>query len=148
MGPYHFFEAEDDPHKQLANFLNTIKKQSLSLTPMVDVELTQDQSAARIKSNLTVFLKQLEQATGCKPIIYSYSSFWQTNIGPGFDSYPFWLADYAKTPTPPVGIKNWQIWQYSQTGKIAGIEHSVDLDVVLGGKHQLDKLQCNYQAMR
>ena len=148
LGPYHFFEANEKPQEQLTNFLDTIKHSPLSLTPMVDVELTHDQPAARIKNNLAIFLQQLEQATGCKPIIYSYSSFWQTNIGPGFDSYPFWLADYAKQPSPPPGVKNWQLWQYSQTGKVPGIEHSVDLDVVLDGKQQLDKLQCNYQAMR
>ncbi len=148
LGAYHFFEADDDPQQQLANFLNAIKGKPLSLVPMVDVEVTDNQPASQIKRRLTQFLQQLEQATGCTPLIYSYRSFWQTNIGPDFNRYPFWLADYAAKPSPPEGVKNWQIWQYSEQGKVAGIEHPVDMDVVLDGAPRLAQLACDYQAAR
>ncbi|WP_105170121.1 glycoside hydrolase family 25 protein [Pseudoalteromonas sp. T1lg23B] len=144
VGAYHFFEAEDNPQQQLDNFLSHIKGKGLTLAPMVDVELTREQSAQQIQSRLHEFLIALEQQLGCKPLIYSNSSFWQANIGPSFNDYPFWFAHYGETMNAPEELKNIQIWQYSQTGTVAGISTLVDLDKVLAGKQALETLKCNY----
>ncbi|WP_083330532.1 MULTISPECIES: glycoside hydrolase family 25 protein [Pseudoalteromonas] len=144
VGAYHFFEAEDAPEQQLNNFLSRIKGKGLTLAPMVDVEITREQSAEQIKSRLHEFLTGLEQQLGCKPLVYSNSSLWQANIGPSFNDYPFWFAHYGDTMNPPEGLENIQIWQYSQTGTVAGINTLVDLDKVLDGKHALEALKCSY----
>ncbi|CAH9063954.1 hypothetical protein PSECIP111854_03327 [Pseudoalteromonas sp. CIP111854] len=144
VGAYHFFEAEDDPQKQLAHFLAHIKGKGLTLTPMVDVELLRAQSAAQIKTRLNSFLTELEQQIGCKPLIYSYGSFWQANIGTGFNDYPFWFAQYNKTMQPPEKLKNIKIWQYSERGSVPGIDTPVDLDKVLDTEQGLEALKCNY----
>ncbi|MBD1581986.1 glycoside hydrolase family 25 protein [Pseudoalteromonas sp. S16_S37] len=144
VGAYHFFEPEDDPQAQLDNFLNHIEGKSLSLTPMIDVELQRSQSAAQIKARLQQFLTALEQRTGCKPLIYSYGSFWQANIGVEFNDYPFWFAEYNQTMQPPAKLKNIQIWQYSQKGSVPGVDTPVDLDKVLNEQQGLEALKCNY----
>ena len=42
--------------------------------------------------------------------------------------YPFWLAHYTDTMTFPYRV---QMWQYSYTGKVPGIEGGVDLNIIL-----------------
>ncbi|BBN83860.1 hypothetical protein PA25_38450 [Pseudoalteromonas sp. A25] len=144
VGAYHFFEAEDDPQAQLEHFLTHIKGKQLSLTPMVDVELKRGQSATQIKANLKTFLIQLQKQTGCKPLLYSYGSFWQANLGSEFNDYPFWFAQYNKTMQPPKELKNIQIWQYSQKGSVPGINTPVDLDKLVDNQQGLEALKCNY----
>lgn len=146
LGAYHFFEADDEPQQQLANFLSTIRGKPLSLTPMVDVEVKDSQAVSELKQRLSLFLQQVKQATGCIPLVYSYSSFWQSDIGPQFNDYPFWLADYASKPTPPPGVKNWQIWQYSESGTVQGISAPVDMDVMVEGAAGLAQLACDYSG--
>lgn len=144
LGAYHFFEADDEPEQQLNNFLAVIRGKPLNLAPMVDVEVTDQQSAEELKQRLAVFLQQLKKATGCTPLIYSYRSFWQSDIGVQFNDYPFWLADYASKPSPPSGIANWLIWQYSESGTVAGINAPVDMDVMVDGKSSLRQIACKY----
>ncbi|CAM4131249.1 glycoside hydrolase family 25 protein [Pseudoalteromonas byunsanensis] len=144
VGAYHFFEAEDDPKQQLKNFLSHIKDKGLTLAPMVDVELTREQSAEQIQSRLHEFLSALEQQLGCKPLIYSNSNFWQGYIGTSFNDYPFWFAHYGEKMNAPEELENIQIWQYSQTGTVAGVNTLVDLDKVLDGKQALEALKCSY----
>lgn len=145
VGPYHFFEAEDDALKQAENFLSSIQGKSLTLRPMVDVEITRTQTSAQIHSRLRQFLAKIKQATGCDAIIYSYKDFWQANIGPAFNDYDFWLADYSSTMTAPAEVRNLIIWQYSDKGKIPGIKGDVDLDKLLDDAG-LATLACDYKA--
>lgn len=148
IGPYHFFEAEDDPHKQAQNLLATIQGKPLTLAPMVDVEITQNQTSGQIQQRLKAWLEIVQQATGCTPIIYSYKDFWQENIGPEFNDYPFWLADYSEEMDAPQGIENLILWQFSETGQIPGITGNVDRDRLLSGKSEMTALRCTYEGQK
>jgi len=141
-GAYHFFEADDDPQKQAQHFLETISQYPFTLTPMVDVEVTDQQSPETLQKRLKIWLDAVEHATGCRPLIYSYGSFWESNIGSSFNTYPFWLADYQPTPHLPKGMTSWSIWQYTDKGHIDGISGSVDIDVLIKGEETLKALRC------
>jgi len=42
-----------------------------------------------------------------------------------------WIASYSSDPGPlPNGFSNWFVWQYSDTGRINGIEEYVSLDAI------------------
>ena len=43
-----------------------------------------------------------------------------------FNNYNKWYAGYLKEPLYPY---EFNIWQYSETGRIDGIEGNVDLDI-------------------
>ncbi|BDX05510.1 hypothetical protein MACH26_10310 [Planctobacterium marinum] len=148
IGAYHFFEAEDDPQKQAQNFLNTIKGKPLTLAPMVDVETTKNQTSGQIKQRLKTWLEVVQKATGCTPIIYSYKDFWQDNIDPQFNYYPFWLADYSATMDAPEGVENLIIWQYSETGQVPGIRGNVDRDRLLSGESGMTALRCTHEGQK
>ena len=50
--------------------------------------------------------------------------------------YGFWYAEYAKAPTMAL---RYGIWQYTDSGKVDGIDGNVDLDIDLTGA--LEKVQ-------
>jgi lysozyme len=59
-----------------------------------------------------------------------------------FGDYPLWVAEYGvNSPTVPKGWDNWIIWQHGQSGSVAGVEGSVDLNVFKGGLERLGHYQ-------
>ena len=145
-GAYHFFEVNDDAQAQANNFLTKISDAALQLTPMLDIELSKDKSPTDIQQGVLRWLSYVQEKTGCRPIVYSYGSFWESYLGTAFNDYAFWLADYASSPRTPAGLPRWKIWQYSDKGRVPGIRHSVDANVVRGGAPVLDSLRCAYQG--
>jgi len=145
-GAYHFFEAEDAPEKQADNFLKQLLAYPIKLRPMVDVEVSKYQASEVIEKRLQAFINKIEEKIGCAPIIYSYKSFWEQNIGPDFNKYVFWLADYSHKMVPPKHANNLQVWQYSESGVVDGISGPVDLDIIVNGEQGLQKLLCTQKG--
>jgi lysozyme len=92
----------------------------------------------------------VESAFNRKPIIYSRAYFLQdyfSEMGGGppvwAKEYPLWLAQYPNVyvegsqPSLPRGWFQWTFWQYSQTGRVNGINAKVDLNVFNGSLEQL-----------
>jgi lysozyme len=128
-GAYHFFLAADDPTQQADFFIKTVGSLDPGdLPPVVDVE-----SASGPSSNLAAavqaWLSVVEQGLGRRPIIYTAPSYWNANLTGGFGDYPLWVAEYGvSSPKAVNGWDNWTFWQYSSTGKVSGVNGSVDLD--------------------
>ena len=143
-GAYHFYRCQDDPKKQAAHYLNTIKTiNSTDLPPIVDFEqegVDKSQSVAQIQSNLLIFLKEIEQKLHRKPMIYT--GFYVANQylnKTEFSQYPLWIADYTsqKQPMIPTTWKNnsWSFWQRKDTYTFDHITN--DFDLFNGNKEQL-----------
>ena len=79
------------------------------------------------------FLSTVEQLSGRTPIVYTYYYFWQHQMGgsTAFTRYPLWIAAYqAKAPTKlPGGWTQWTLWQYTDRGRVPGVNGIVDLSV-------------------
>ena len=128
-GAYHFFLAADDPAQQAEFFIRTVGSLDPDdLPPVIDVE-----SASGVSSNLAAdvqtWLTTVEQGLGRRPIIYTAPSYWNENLTGGFGDYPLWVAEYGvSSPKAVNGWTDWTFWQYSSTGKVAGVNTAVDLD--------------------
>lgn len=128
---YHYFRPQDSVQAQLTNYLNGLDLTGC-LPPVVDIE----------EPGITVemvqeFLAGLKEATGRKPILYSYPSFLIDDLKDvTFDAY-LWVADY--TNEPPF---DWTIWQNSQHGQQNGslTGGSLDLDCINLTIEQLSQL--------
>lgn len=130
-GAYLYFHSNVDPTTEANHFLSVVGPiQPGDLPPMLDVEVTDSQSAAVIVANLNSCAARLEAVTGRAPVIYTSPAFWTSAIGStSFSALPLWVANWGVTcPSMPVGWTNWAIWQYSDTGSVTGITGSVDLD--------------------
>jgi lysozyme len=153
-GAYHFFRCNVDPKKQATKFIDYVKTMNDNgeLPPVLDLESNDGQTKDKVVARAKAWLDLVEAAFGRKPIIYSGQYFLQdyfTEAGGGPPSwakdYPLWLAQYPNVyvegskPYLPRGWYNWTFWQYSEKGKVNGINANVDLDLFNGSLEDLYK---------
>ena len=143
-GAYHFYKPTQDPIKQAEHFITTSQPLEHKLRPVLDIEITDGQSAKEISSGALEWLKHVEKKIDCKPMIYTYASYWDDYLGNEFDNYNYWIAAWTSKnmPVPPKKRDNWQLWQFSDNGQVKGIKGSVDRDLFDGTKQKLDEILC------
>jgi lysozyme len=141
-GAYDFFYPDDDAAAQANYFLSVVGQliKSGDLPPALDLECikgspgdeecTQGVTGEQLIEDISTWLTTVEQALGCKPIIYTDLSYANEYLGDHFASYPLWIAEYTSnlTPTMPTGWSTWTFWQYSDTETVSGVNGAVDTD--------------------
>jgi len=153
-GAYHFFRCNVDAKKQADYFIDFVKavKDDGELPAVLDLETNDGVSKEKIVPAAKVWLDRVEAAFGRKPIIYSGQYFLQDFLvqpgggpPPWAKDYPLWLAQYpfqyneGMKPFLPRGWFNWAIWQYSDKGRVNGINASVDMNLFNGTLEELYK---------
>ncbi|MEO8237521.1 MAG: GH25 family lysozyme [Flavobacterium sp.] len=131
-GAYHFYHCNDDPSKQVANYLGVMGKfLDTDFPPIVDFEensIDPGVNKASIQRNFLQFLTLLEQKTGRKPLIYTDNNTANAYLtDPAFAGYALWIANYSSTLKIPNVWKNWTIWQQSQNYKLNGQLNDYDV---------------------
>ena len=102
------------------------------------------------KADLTkwavTWLKVVEKRTGRTPWFYTYTRYLERRLTPDpqLTKYPFWHANWGlyldQEPLQPAGwpASPWKIWQFTDSGKLAGSGSSVlDLNVYRGTGREL-----------
>jgi lysozyme len=137
-GAYHFFVAAEDALEQASFFINTVGSLSSGdLPPVLDVEAGSGTSGSLV-NDVQTWLSAVEQKLGVTPMIYTAPSYWNEYMTSGFGKYPLWVAEYGvTTPKSVKGWGEWTFWQHSQSGTVAGIEGTVDLDYFNGSMSEL-----------
>jgi lysozyme len=142
-GAYHFFHPATDASAQARCFLDRLANangNSTQLAPgdlpvALDIEVSDGVSAADIIAGVGAWLIAVEQATGRRPIVYTYVDFWKNTLGNPRDlsGYPLWISHLNVTaPTVPGGWANWIFWQFSKQ-IINGVSNGVvDVDAFNG----------------
>ncbi|KAA3648317.1 MAG: hypothetical protein DWQ07_04810 [Chloroflexi bacterium] len=147
-GAYHFFRPAVDPEEQAELFLSIVGNilHETDLPAILDVEAypsyVRDEyyefSLAQRQQRVRRWLDVVGAATGRNPIIYTNQSTWQATLGntQDFKQFPLWVANYGVSkPYVPAGNwggNGWEMWQYSATGTVQGINDGlppVDLNV-------------------
>lgn len=127
VGSYHFLSTTSSIQKQFENFISMVKPEEQDLIPLLDVETHTGWSAKQLQDSVMLFAKLLEEYYGCKPMIYTNVSYFNTLLGYDFRNYPLFIARYSKSePQLNFGAK-WILWQFSDKGVINGIDEKVDL---------------------
>jgi LysM repeat protein len=119
---------------------------------VLDLEPHDGQRRAQIVPAAQTWLDRVEAVFGKKPIIYSGQYFLQdylSEAGGGPPSwakdYTLWLAQYPNQytlgmqPFLPRGWFKWIFWQYSEKGRVNGINADVDLNHFNGSLEELYK---------
>lgn len=128
-GAYHFLDPDEDPAAQAEHFLATVRLEPGDLAPMLDVEVTEGMSVGTLDESVQTWLAKVAAATGVQPILYSDLSFLDRDLAKGFGAYLLWIADYSpKPPTAPAPWTALTFWQYSDSGRVSGIDGQVDRD--------------------
>lgn len=136
VGVYFFSQAINEQEvKEEAQFLlERIRAYFISLPVVYDLEYVQQDSNRRIglltKEDMTrhakLFMDTIRN-NGYQAMIYSSTKVYgQMFELKEIQQYPVWVAEYDRTVRYPY---QFQMWQYSQSGNIAGIGQPVDLNV-------------------
>jgi len=121
-GAYHFYHPNADPQAQATNFLRRLAAAnggSPLLAPgdlpvALDLEVTDGASAATLIAGATAWLTAVEAATGKRPLLYTYPSFWKSTLGNPqvLSDYPLWIAHLnVASPIIPGSWSKWHFWQ-------------------------------------
>ena len=137
VGVYHYYRPNESSEEQANYFIKNIKLSAGDLPPILDIEKISDvQSMSKLKKGVKNWLEIIEQHYGVKPILYTYTYFYNTYLVDDFVDYKLWIANYSNFKTP-LGNKNWSFWQYSEKGRVSGVKGPVDLDVFNGTQKDL-----------
>lgn len=143
-GAYHYFTLCKTGYEQANNFLSRIgTPSSQSLPPAVDLEFGGNckarPSPEAFRKELKIFLDLVQQAWGCRVVLYSTPDFYPVYLQEHFVQNPLWIRDLYQQPNENE-YRQWQFWQYANRGKLDGIKGFVDLNVSRGNQAQFDSL--------
>lgn len=129
VGSYHYFKTTSHPLDQFNNFITTAPREKQQLIPIVDVEERGKQwNDKTFHKNLKSFLSLVEEHYGCKPIIYTSNTFYNTYLANKYSEYKIFIGRYSTKQPNLKDAKDWHIWQFSKTGLVNGISKHVDIN--------------------
>ena len=140
VGAYFFSQAlnEEEAEEEAALAVSVIERSGVELDlPLIyDPELIRDDhgraneiTREQVALNTAAFCRAVESSPACKADIYSNlpweHHYFDTDT---MNTYDIWYADYEPQPQTPYHF-TW--WQYTNEGKVPGIEGDVDLNLWL-----------------
>lgn len=143
-GVYHYYRPNENSKTQADFFIKNVKLEIGDLPPVLDIEkLSKDKNLSILKKELLNWLKIIEQHYKITPIIYTYNNYYSLFLqnDKRFSKYPIWIAWYNTKERPETIVKEWLFWQFSDKGRLKGLEHNVDLNVFNGTKKNLDGIR-------
>ena len=123
-GAYHYYWSNRNSAIQFNNFKNAVDMDKHELIPVLDVEKPSKYGADNLRQGIANWLKLAEEEYGVKPMIYTNLNFYNEYLRGYFSEYPKWIAAYSRCPS----TVDWDMHQYSDTGKVKGIKGDVDLN--------------------
>ncbi len=140
-GAYQFFRPGQDARAQARIMTDVLGKlRAGDLPAVLDIETADGYSSASIRAGMRIWLREVEAATGKKPIIYTSWGFWNSLSGMSeFGDYPLWVANYTSLcPLVPTQTwSGWDMWQYTDTGRVPGVTGNTDRNVWNGTLDEL-----------
>ena len=126
VGAYHFFRPRTDLNKQLVNFMAQCCPKEQDLVPMIDIETKGGLSTEEFCDSLLKFIKLVETAYRQKPLLYTFTNFYNQNLIGKIDGYPLMVAQYTQREPVLADGRDFTMWQYTGKGRINGINGYVD----------------------
>ena len=129
VGFYHYVTARntDEARAQANFFARVISNKSPDCRLAMDFESFGNLSVNEINEISRVFLETLESVTKSEVVIYSNAYDARAIFGSELTKYPLWVANYdVNSPQPNGKWETWVGWQYTSTGRVAGISGYVD----------------------
>jgi GH25 family lysozyme M1 (1,4-beta-N-acetylmuramidase) len=133
VGSYVFAHPDNSAITQADQFAAAVGElPEGSLPPVLDLEDDGGLTTAQLVAWTRTFLDRLQLNTGTVPMIYTGPNFWNTEMGnsTAFVNHPLWVAHYTDAAAPTLfgGWTSWSLWQYTNSGSVAGVTGPVDLN--------------------
>lgn len=147
-GAYQFFRPKEDAVAQAKMLVEKVGgMEKGDLPPVIDVESADGLDSTAIVGKVRQWIEHVENGLGIKPIIYAGKFFWQDNVkSTEFKDYALWLPSYFRKgyekvcPNTPDQWSNWKFWQWTDQGKVKGIQGNVDRNVFNGPMNDLEAM--------
>jgi lysozyme len=110
-----------------------------ALPPAIDLEISgynvdRTESANDLAKELSVFFDMVSAHYGKSPVIYTTYDFRKRYLKK-MSLDRLWIREIIAKPR-----QNWMFWQFSERGRVQGIEGFVDLDVFHGSGPEFEAL--------
>ena len=136
VGAYFFSQAlnEEEVHEEIDFMLEILGDTEISMPVVFDWEYISAEARTanmddRTLTDLNLIYCERMEKEGYQPMIYFNSTQARTLLFlHELEDYPFWLAYYSDRMTYPY---RFEMWQYSCTGRVPGIQGDVDLNILL-----------------
>lgn len=135
VGVYFFSQAitPEEAIEEADAVLDAVAGRNITYPIVFDWEIIYDDTARTDKMTVegladccVTFCERVKSA-GYTPMVYQNTSTSTHKLDlPRIKDYEFWLAEYTDFPT---FYYEYDMWQYSSEGKVAGIEGNVDLNI-------------------
>ncbi|MEM6332890.1 MAG: MprA protease, GlyGly-CTERM protein-sorting domain-containing form [Planctomycetota bacterium] len=144
VAPYHFarpgLNANDAVNE--ANYFLQVAGGVMGdgyLPPVLDLEVDDGpMSPAQLTAWALDFSDTIEAAIGIKPLLYTGSSFASTQLTSAITELPLWIANWGVSSPNTSHWDEYDFWQYTATGSVAGISGNVDRNVFKSSPLGLD----------
>ncbi|PIO97439.1 glycoside hydrolase family 25 protein [Pleomorphomonas carboxyditropha] len=140
-GAYHFWYHCRPGIEQAAWYIRNVPRDPDALPPVLDIEwtptsptCTKRPPAAELHADMQAFLDAVEAYYGKRPVIYTTLDFYRDRMDGAFESYPLWVRSTAAKPHEKYGDRHWHFWQYTSTGRVAGVRGNADRNVFYGSE--------------
>ena len=143
VGSYHYYRPKTEQRKQLENFMTQCLPGEQDLIPMIDVETTGGLPTEEFCDSLMKFLQMVEQAYRQKPLLYTFTNFYNRHLCGKLDAYPLMIAQYTERLPQLADDRDITLWQYTSKGRLEGVNGYVDKSRFMG-QHGLREIRYHH----
>ena len=139
VGTYHFARPDgsaNDAQLEARWFVENATITAGSLPPVLDIEVDGGLGASALTDWALDWLEEVRALTGVRALVYTSPNGWKERFGNttrvADAGYDLWIAHWTSgdpvLPASGWGGRGWQVWQYTDCGRVAGIGGCVDRD--------------------
>lgn len=140
VGSYHFYRPKTEQQRQLYNFMTQCRPGEQDLLPMIDIETTGGMSTDEFCDSLFKFLELVEKAYRQKPLLYTFTNFYNRHLSGKINDYKLMIAQYTKRDPVLNDDRDFTMWQYTAKGRIVGVNGYIDKSRFMG-RHGLREIR-------
>lgn len=140
-GAYQYFRADQSPTEQADLVIRMLRAHGMGeLPPVIDVEDAGGLPLSTVAARAQAWIARIRSQLKVEPIVYTNPGMWAFRDVPELATQPLWVAHYTETcPELPRPWRKWSFWQYTDNGRVPGIEGPVDFDVFDGRYEDLKR---------
>jgi len=142
VAAYHYFTFCRPGAIQSQNFIYNVPRESVDLPPVLDLEYGGNCKIDRVTdlmSEIEEYIRVVENHYNKRVIIYTTYEFYNTYLLNKFVDNPVWIRDILSTPQLKDN-RMWTFWQFTNRGRMDGINTVVDQNAFAGSKEEFIQL--------
>ena len=144
VGSYHFYRPKIEQQKQLENFMTQCLPGDQDLIPMIDIETTSGLRTDEFCDSLFKFIDLVEKAYKQKPLLYTFTNFYNRYLIGKINDYKLMIAQYTQREPVLRDGRDFEMWQYTGKGQINGINGYVEKSRFMGN-HKLREIRFRHR---